>query len=78
MGKKKSPRQDVDYLLGYFGKTDKGARKAYLRYVEVGIDQGRQDQLTDGGLVRSVGAWSEVKRLRRMGKKHVCFLSVNK
>ena len=48
MGKKKRPWQDVDYVLGYFGKTTKPARKAYLNYVEVGISQGRQDELTSG------------------------------
>ena len=35
------------------------------------MGQGRQDELTGGGLIRSVGGWSEVKRLRRMGKDHV-------
>ncbi len=37
MGKKKIPWQNVDYVLGYFGKTAKRARKAYLNYVEAGI-----------------------------------------
>jgi len=68
---KTRPWQDVDYVLGYFGKTAKHARKEYLNYVEVGMGQGRQDELTGGGLIRSVGGWSEVKRLRRMGKDHV-------
>ncbi len=71
MGKKKRPWQDVDYVLGYFGTTAKSARKAYVNYVNVGIGQGRQDELTGEGLVRSAGGWSEVKRLRRQGQDHV-------
>ena len=55
MGRIERPWQDVDYVLGYFGKTVKGARKAYVSYVEGGIGQGRQNELTGGGLIRSVG-----------------------
>lgn len=71
MGKKSRPWQDVDFVLGYFGKRAKSARKSYFEYVNVGIDQGRLDELTGGGLVRSAGGWSEVKELRRQGQDHV-------
>jgi hypothetical protein len=71
MGRKKRPWQDVDYVLGYFGRTTNRARKAYLQYVEAGIGQGRQYELTGGGLIRSAGGWSEVKRLRQQGQDHV-------
>jgi len=71
MGRKKRPWQDVEYVLGYFGKTAKSAREAYFEYVSVGIGQGRLDELTGGGLVRSAGGWSEVKELRRQGQDHV-------
>jgi len=71
MGRKKRPWQDVDYVLGYFGKTAKRAKEAYLEYVSVGVGQGRLDELTGGGLVRSAGGWSEVKELRRQGQDHV-------
>ena len=67
MGTKKRPWQDVDYVLGYFGRTVHRARKAYLGYVEAGLEQGRRDELTGGGLIRSLGGWSEVKRLRVKG-----------
>ena len=36
-----------------------------------GIEQGRREELTGGGLIRSLGGWSEAKRLRGRGKDHV-------
>jgi len=71
MGKKKRPWQNLDYVFGYFGKTAKRARKAFVEYVNAGIGQGRREDLTGGGLVRSAGGWSEVKELRRQGQDHV-------
>ena len=46
----KRPWQDVDYVLGYFGRTVRRARKAYLNYVDAGVEQGRRDDLTGSGL----------------------------
>ena len=36
-----------------------------------GLDQGRRDELVGGGLIRSLGGWSEVKRLRSKGQVHM-------
>ncbi len=71
MGKKERPWQDVEYALGYFGRTPGQARKGYLNFMEGGIDQGRREDLTGGGLIRSVGGWAEVKELKRQGHEHV-------
>lgn len=71
MGRKKRTWQDVDYVLGYFGKTVRSARKAYFSYVEARLDQGRRDDLIGGGLIRSLGGWSEAKRLRLKGQDHI-------
>jgi putative transposase len=71
IGKINRPWQDVDYVLSSFGGTTKSARKAYISYVEGGIGQGRQSDLTGGGLIRSIGGWSEVKRLKEQGQDHV-------
>jgi hypothetical protein len=57
--------QDVDYILGLFGKRVSEARKAYRAYVQKGIRQGRRPELVGGGLIRSAEGWSEVKGLRR-------------
>ena len=71
MGAVKQPWQNVDFVLKRFGKTLQSGRKAYLRYMEKGVGQGHRDELTGGGLIRSVGGWSEAKRLRRRAKGHV-------
>jgi len=67
MGNKKNPWQDVDYVLSLFGKRVSTCRKKYRRFVEKGIEQGRQPGLTGGGLVRSSGGWGVLKSMRRMG-----------
>ncbi len=42
-------------------------RSAYRQFVADGVEQGRRPDLVGGGLVRSLGGWSEVKALRRSG-----------
>ncbi len=64
MGKAKYEWQDTKYVLAYFGKTLKKAKKEYLEYVNEGIDQGRKPELVGGGLIRSLGGWAEVKTMR--------------
>jgi putative transposase len=71
MGKKDRPWQDVVYVQGHFGRTPGRAKQAYLNFMEEGISQGRRKDLTGGGLIRSVGGWTEVKELKRQGQKHV-------
>ncbi len=61
------PWQDDQYVLSYFGKTTGTARKRYFAYVKAGISQGRRPELVGGGLIRSLGGWAEVKKLRLKG-----------
>lgn len=69
MGTVDRPWQDQDTVLAYFGKRRKGAIKGYRLFVEKGISQGRRPELVGGGLVRSLGGWSQVLSLRRAGRK---------
>lgn len=71
MGTKERPWQEVEYVLGVFGATAGEAKKAYLNFMEEGIGQGRREDLTGGGLIRSVGGWAKVKKLKRQGHEHV-------
>ena len=44
---------------------------AYRRFVAEGLELGRRPELVGGGLIRSVGGWSEVKSQRRRGKQEL-------
>ena len=61
MGKVKREWQDIDYVLGYFGKSKTEARKEYESFVKDGVIQGRRKELTGGGLIRSLGGWTEAR-----------------
>lgn len=67
MGRSRNEWQDMNYVLRYFGENLKSARKAYAQYVAKGVAQGRRSELVGGGLLRSVGGWSELKAMRRIG-----------
>ncbi|KPK17930.1 MAG: transposase [Nitrospira bacterium SG8_3] len=67
MGKQTRKWQDTKYVLGYFGKTMRQARKDYRAYVEKAIDQGRRPELVGGGLIRSLGGWKAFKEKRKEG-----------
>ena len=54
-------------ILGLFGDKVAVARRRYLEFVKKGIAAGQRQDLTGGGLVRSVGGWSAVKSLRKAG-----------
>ncbi len=72
MGKKRRPWQATDMVLGYFGRTKKEARRHYETFVGDGVAQGRRPELVGGGLIRSLGGWSQVLALRRKGTRVAC------
>jgi len=68
MGTMKRAWQDKGEILRNFGEG-KGAVKGYAAFVEEGISGGMREDLRGGGLLRSVGGWSQVVSLRRRGKE---------
>jgi len=56
-------------VLSYFGKAKKRAIEHYEEFVQQGIEAGRRPELVGGGLIRSLGGWSQVLSLRRVGIK---------
>jgi putative transposase len=71
VGRKKRPWQGVDYVLSYFGQPSRRARKEYCSFIESGLDQGRRSELTGGGLIRSLGGWSQVRKGGLKGREHL-------
>ncbi|MBN1227368.1 MAG: transposase [Deltaproteobacteria bacterium] len=69
IGKIKRGWQDSDTILAYFGRRKREAIIGYSRFVEQGITQGKRKELVGGGLIRSIGGWSQVLALRRKGEK---------
>jgi REP element-mobilizing transposase RayT len=67
LGRETNDWQDREYVLKGFGSRKTEAKKAYLEFVKLGINQGRRSELVGGGLIRSVGGWSAVKAMRRRG-----------
>ncbi len=67
MGKKKQPWQNVDYIHRLFSEKKKEARKIYRAFVKKGIDEGKREDLTGGGLLRSQGGWEALKGYRKAG-----------
>jgi REP element-mobilizing transposase RayT len=67
LGNIKREWQDVETVLGYFGGRRKTAVMRYEEFVREGAEQGRRPELVGGGLIRSLGGWSQVVSLRRKG-----------
>ncbi|MHB8790482.1 MAG: transposase [Desulfobulbaceae bacterium] len=68
IGKIRNDWQDREYVLSGFGKSARTAVRDYREFVEAGIVAGRRPELVGGGLVRSLGGWSEVVSRRRHGE----------
>ena len=58
--------QNSKKVLRYFGKRASSARPNYKEFVAKGIDEGRRDDLSGSGLIRSAGGWAAVKELQRI------------
>ena len=69
MGRKKGEWQDRAYVLSWFGKKESNAKRAYHQYIKEGIEEGRREDLVGGGLIRTLGGWSQVLSVRRSKEK---------
>jgi REP element-mobilizing transposase RayT len=63
--------QDTEYALSLFGDQAAMARKKYQDFVKAGVEEGRNPELTGGGLVKSIGGWQELKQVRKAGQDRI-------
>lgn len=61
--------QDTATILSYFGQRRSRAIERYEAFMREGVAQGRRPDLVGGGLIRSLGGWTQVLSLRRKGLK---------
>lgn len=67
-GKQKNDWQERNFVLGFFGSKGRKAVRAYREWVEAGKGLGHRPELVGGGLIRSMGGWSQVVSLRKKGE----------
>jgi len=69
MGSVRRDWMDINYVLRQFGRARKPARAAYQRFVSQGFAMGQRPDLVGGGLIRSLGGWSQVISMQRKDGK---------
>jgi REP element-mobilizing transposase RayT len=63
-GRRKNDWQETEYVLKQFSEERGKAIRGYRKFMEEGKQQGRRLDLVGGGLIRSLGGWSQVLSLR--------------
>ena len=61
---KKAEWQNTEEVTGMFGDYLSAARRSYRSFIKKGITEGKRQDLSGGGLLRSAGGWEGVKALR--------------
>ena len=62
------PWQETAEILKLFDSKPASARRMYRHFMEQGIEQGRSNDLSGGGLIRSAGGWEGLKQKREEGQ----------
>lgn len=69
MGNKKAEWQTTGEILQYFGKKNRESKRKYEEFIAEAEGMPKREDLTGGGLIRSVGGWKEVINLKRSKEK---------
>ncbi|MDH4101513.1 MAG: transposase [Nitrospirota bacterium] len=69
LGKARYPWMAVNEVLDRFGGTGRQSVAGYRRFVAEGMQMEHDPTMSGGGLVRSLGGWSQVIAARRKGNR---------
>lgn len=69
LGKGSYPWMANEEVLARFGGAGRKAIAGYRRFMEEGMSLGHDPTMTGGGLVRSLGGWSQVRAVQRKGQR---------
>jgi putative transposase len=61
--------QEIHTILSYFGRRRSESITKYKEFIKQGLSDIAGPESIGGGLLRSLGGWSEVIALRHKGKK---------
>lgn len=64
MRKNSNEWQNTDEVLGHYGGQKAAARRQYRAFVIDGIN-GKLEDMSGGGLIRSYGGWQEITKMRK-------------
>lgn len=67
LSRMKKKWQEVNEILSQFGERKRQAQERYRNFIEDGINQRRQTDISGGGLIRSAGGIKEVIERRNAG-----------
>jgi putative transposase len=67
LGRSIEPWMSTSETLAKFGRDINASRKAYETFIADGVGQGKREDLTGGGLLRSSGGWRAIMTAREAG-----------
>jgi hypothetical protein len=71
MGNLENDWQDTHYPLRWFGRRKQRSKEDYLTFLKEGRAKEKREELTGGGLLRTVGGWKKLEELKERGESAV-------
>ena len=71
MNKRKAAFQKTDEVYRLFCRNRREGRREYRKFIKQGLNEGVREDLTGGGLIRSMGGWQEVLKMHKSKRREL-------